>query len=87
MGTPEDMGDDVPIGGAAVITVTEGFADAWEGDAALGGTSIAIVVNELPAGVRLMWPAEAITFYDPADPTRHGERHNNRRNPVEQHSH
>ena len=56
--------DETPVGGVPAITVTEGFASAWE--EVLGGTRITIETNNLPAGVRLRWPAE-VTFTDPDD--------------------
>ena len=49
--TPADPSDDTPVGGVAAITVTEGFASAWE--EVLGGTRITIETNNLPAGVHL----------------------------------
>ena len=57
--------DETPVGGVPAITVTEGFASAWE--EVLGGTRITIETNNLPAGVRLRWPAE-VEFLDPEDP-------------------
>ncbi len=63
--TPGDPSDDTPVGGVAAITVTEGFASAWE--EVLGGTRITIETNNLPGGVQLRWPAE-VEFLDPEDP-------------------
>ena len=56
--------DETPVGGVPAITVTEGFASAWE--EVLGGTRITIETNNLPAGVELRWPA-TVTFRDPDD--------------------
>ena len=53
---------EIPVGGVAMITVSEGFDDAWE--TALMGTSITIKILNLPAGVELRWPTTA-TFLDP----------------------
>ena len=50
-----------------MITVSEGFDDAWEGAAvegALGGTTITIATLNLPAGVKLRFPA-TVPFTDP----------------------
>ena len=58
-GTPTP---EIPVGGVAMITVSEGFDDAWE--TALMGTSITIKTLNLPAGVELRWPTTA-TFRDP----------------------
>ena len=62
--------DDVTttIGGTPSITVSEGFATAWETE--LGGTMIALKMNNLPEGVNLRWP-HVVNFMDPdadADP-------------------
>ena len=54
----------VPVGGIPMITVTEGFDDAWEDDANLGGTTITIATLNLPEGVELRFP-ESVTFEDP----------------------
>ena len=43
-----------PVGGVPSITVSEGFATAWETE--LGGTMIALKMNNLPEGVNLRWP-------------------------------
>ena len=59
LGTDDDVMS--PVGGVPMITVTEGFDDAWEGDAALGGTTIRIKTLNLPAGVELRWP-QTVTF-------------------------
>ena len=48
-----------------MITVSEGFDDAWEGADALGGTVITIATLNLPAGVELRWPSPVI-FQNPA---------------------
>ena len=42
-----------------MITVSEGFDDAWE--TALGGTVITIATLNLPEGVELRWPG-TVTF-------------------------
>ena len=55
---------ETPIGGIPMITVSEGFNDAWE--TALGGTTIAIVTMNLPDGVELRFP-ESVTFNNPGD--------------------
>ena len=59
--------DETPVGGVPAITLTEGFASAWEVDA-IGdtGTMIAIETRNLPEGVELRWPA-TVTFGDPDD--------------------
>ena len=57
----------VPVGGVPTITVTEGFDDAWEDENVLGGTTIRIKTNMLPAGVELRWPA-TVTFGTDAEP-------------------
>ena len=63
MGTA-DTEDDAPVGGVPMITVTEGFDDAWE--TALGGTTITIATLNLPKGVELRFP-QTVTFTDPDD--------------------
>ena len=70
MGTPETDDDvEVPIGGVPSITVSEGFATAWEdGDqTGIGSTMVTIKVNNLPDGVTLRWPHGPINFVNPAD--------------------
>ena len=70
MGTPETDDDvEVPIGGVPSITVSEGFATAWEdGDqTGIGSTMITIEMNNLPEGVTLRWPHGPINFVNPAD--------------------
>ena len=59
--------DEVAVGGVPMITVSEGFDDAWEEDA-IGqtGTVITIATMALPDGVELRWPEE-VEFMDPAD--------------------
>ena len=60
-------GDDetrTPVGGVPSITVSEGFARAWETQ--LGGTDIALKMNNLPEGVNLRWP-HVVTYIDPND--------------------
>ena len=61
-----DTDDDVttPIGGTPSITVSEGFARAWETE--LGGTMIALKMNSLPEGVNLRWP-HVVNYIDPND--------------------
>ena len=51
-----------------MITVSEGFDDAWEAgmQMALGGTTITIATLNLPAGVELRFPA-TVTFNNPDD--------------------
>ena len=49
-----EEGGEVPVGGVPSITVSEGFARAWE--TGLGGTNIALKMNNLPEGVNLRWP-------------------------------
>ena len=49
-----------------MITVSEGFDDAWEPAANLGGTTITIATLNLPAGVELRFPA-TVEFRNPAD--------------------
>ena len=44
----------IPVGGVPMITVKEGFADAWE--TVLGGTMITVKTLNLPKGVKLRWP-------------------------------
>ena len=64
-GNPQTTEDNMtPVGGVAMITVSEGFDDAWETD--LGGTVITIATLNLPDGVELRWPSP-VTFIDPAD--------------------
>ena len=75
-GTPTDTSDDttVPIGGVPSITVSEGFAKAWEhtgaapgaGNAGVGQTMVSIQMNSLPDGVNLRWP-HVVNFIDPND--------------------
>ena len=70
IGTPETDDDvEVPIGGVPSITVSEGFATAWEdGDqTGIGSTMITIKVNNIPDGVTLRWPHGPINFVNPAD--------------------
>ena len=57
--------DDVTttIGGTPSITVSEGFATAWETE--LGGTMIALKMNNLPDGVNLRWPHVVNFIQDP----------------------
>ena len=56
-----------PVGGIPMITVTEGFNDAWEEDAiGTTGTMITIVTQMLPDGVELRWPT-TVLFTDPDD--------------------
>ena len=60
-------GVEVPVGGVPMITVSEGFDDAWEaGAGALGGTTITIATLNLPDGVELRFP-ETVSFTDPDD--------------------
>ncbi len=63
-----DTADDVevPIGGVPSITVTEGFARAWEDDegSGIGSTRVTIQVNNLPEGTDLRWP-HGVNFMDP----------------------
>ena len=62
-------GDDTtsPTGGIPMITVSEGFDDAWEMNGVEAtDTNITIKTLNLPAGVELRWPTTA-TFIDPAD--------------------
>ena len=63
IGTDDDTD---PLGGTPAITVMEGFDSAWEGDAALGGTSITIKTLNLPPGVTLRWP-QSMDYMNPAD--------------------
>ena len=70
MGTPETDDDvEVPIGGVPSITVSEGFATAWEdGDqTGIGSTRVTIEMNNLPEGTDLRWPHGPINFVNPAD--------------------
>ena len=53
-----------PVGGVPSITVSEGFARAWETE--LGGTMITLKMNNLPDGVNLRWPHE-VNYIDPND--------------------
>ena len=66
-GTGDDADTDTPTGGIPMITVSEGFDDAWEEDA-IGdsGTVITIATLNLPDGVELRWP-ETVMFNNPAD--------------------
>ena len=67
MGTPETDDDvEVPIGGVPSITVSEGFAKAWEdGDqTGIGSTMVTIEMNNLPEGTSLRWP-HGVNFMDP----------------------
>ena len=69
-GTPDTADDvEVPIGGVPSITVSEGFATAWEdGDqTGIGSTMVTIEVNNIPDGVTLRWPHGPINFVNPAD--------------------
>ena len=63
-----DTADDVevPIGGVPSITVTEGFAQAWEDNegSGIGSTMVTIQVNNLPEGTDLRWPHGG-DFMDP----------------------
>jgi len=63
-----DTADDVevPIGGVPSITVTEGFAQAWEDNegSGIGSTMVTIQVNNLPEGTDLRWP-HGVDFMDP----------------------
>ena len=56
--------DEVAVGGVPMITVSEGFDDAWEDENVLGGTTITIAIMTLPDGVELRWPEE-VEFQDP----------------------
>ena len=49
------------LGGIPSITVSEGFATAWE--TALDGTMITLKMNNLPEGVNLRWP-NVVEFID-----------------------
>ena len=72
--TPNNPLDDPtsPIGGVPSITVSEGFATAWEhtgpspgaGNAEIGQTMITVKMLNLPAGVILRWP-HAVPYIDP----------------------
>ena len=61
----------VPAGGIPSITVTEGFARAWESTEQSGftglnpGTHITVKMLNLPKGVNLRWPNE-VPFVNPA---------------------
>ena len=59
-----DATPELPVGGIPMITVSEGFDDAWE--TALGGTVITIATLNLPDAVELRFP-ETVTFLNPAD--------------------
>ena len=66
-GTAETADDvEVPIGGVPFITVTEGFARAWEDNegSGIGSTRVTIQVNNLPQGTDLRWP-HGVEFMDP----------------------
>ena len=64
-GTGADMDD--PIGGVPMITVMEGFDDAWEQDGVeQTDTMITIATLNLPKGVELRFP-QTVTFTDPDD--------------------
>ena len=65
IGTVGEGGDEVPVGGVPSITVSEGFARAWETE--LKGTMIALKMNNLPEGVNLRWPNVVNFVQDPAD--------------------
>ena len=65
-GTGDDADTDTPTGGIPMITVSEGFDDAWEDEDVLGGTTITIATLNLPDGVELRWPG-TVTFLNPAD--------------------
>ncbi len=70
MGTPETDDDvEVPIGGVPSITVSEGFATAWEDNegSGIGSTRVTIEMNNLPEGTDLRWPHGPINFVNPAD--------------------
>ena len=56
--------DEVAVGGVPMITVSEGFDDAWEDENVLGGTVITIATLNLPDGVELRFPA-TVEFDDP----------------------
>ena len=62
--TPDEEGGEVPVGGVPSITVSEGFARAWETE--MGGTNIALKMNNLPEGVNLRWPL-VVNYIDPND--------------------
>ena len=69
-GTPETDDDvEVPIGGVPSITVSEGFATAWEDNegSGIGSTRVTIKMNNLPEGTDLRWPHGPIDFVNPAD--------------------
>ena len=52
--TPDEEGGEVPVGGVPSITVSEGFAMAWEADAiGTTDTMIALKMNNLPDGSEL----------------------------------
>ena len=58
--TPECRRLDVvtAVGGTPSITVTEGFARAWEDNelSSIGATNITVKMLNLPKGVNLRWP-------------------------------
>ena len=67
MGTPDTADDvEVPIGGVPSITVSEGFATAWEDNegSGIGSTTVTVEVNNLPEGTSLRWP-HGVDFMDP----------------------
>ena len=61
LGTVGDGPAAVPAGGVPSITVTEGFARAWE-ENAIGVTDTMITVKmlNLPKGVNLRWPNKLV---------------------------
>ena len=62
MNTPE-----IAVGGVAMITVSEGFDDAWEENGVdQTDTNITIKTLNLPAGVELRWPT-TVLFTNPGD--------------------
>ena len=65
-GTAEPVVTDV--GGTPSITVTEGFARAFESAAqsGIGATNITVKMLNLPKGVNLRWP-HVVNFIDPAE--------------------
>ena len=67
-GDPDTTADnETPVGGVAMITVSEGFDDAWEDNTGVTGISstvITIATINLPDGVELRWPA-TVLFLDP----------------------
>ncbi len=66
----DDTADDTstPIGGTPSITVTEGFATAFESveQSGISATNITVKMLNLPKGVNLRWP-HTVTFADPAE--------------------